>query len=73
MTEGDKAWILLACYVVTWDMVALLGDKETLSSSFARALDSPVRRWPTIAAWGYLTAHLFKAIPEKYDPLRRVR
>ena len=70
MTEGDKAWLLLACYVVTWDMVALQRDKETLSSSFARALDSPVRRWPTIAAWAYLTSYLFRLIPRKYDFLR---
>lgn len=71
LTEGDVAWIGLTAYVMTYDVTALATGHETLSKSFCKALDHPVRRWPTIAVWAYLTAHLFRLIPARWDPLRR--
>ncbi len=70
MTDGDKAWLGLAIYVVTYDALAQILKKETLSASFGKALDKPITRWPTIVAWTYLTGHLFRAIPPKWDPAR---
>lgn len=49
----------------------MLRGRETLSSSFARALDHPFRRWPTMVMWAFITAHLFRVIPKRFDPLRR--
>ena len=72
ITEGDKAWIGLAGYVVAYDAWAMITGRETLTSSFYRALDSPIRRWPTVMAWGYLTGHLFGAIPRRYDLMARM-
>ena len=70
-TTGDRAWVGLAAYIIAYDVFAGLTKRETLSMSFARALDAPVRRWPTIVMWVYITAHLFRLVPRRYDPLRR--
>ena len=70
-TAGDKAWMALAAGVTAYDAWAARTRHDTMSKSFARALDDPVRRWPTLAFWGYLTAHLVRVWPPKYDPLRR--
>jgi len=71
MTEGDRAWVGLLIYVAAYDTCAIIQGRETLSSSFARALQHPVRRWPTMVAWAYLTGHLFEILPREIDPLRR--
>ncbi len=70
MTEGDRAWTGLAAYVVAYDLWALLHGRETLSSSYYRATQHPVRKWPTVVVWLTLTLHLYHLIPERYDPLR---
>lgn len=70
MTSGDRAWVGLAVYVVVYDLYAVFSNNRTLSSAFWAAIDHPVRRWPTIMAWLYITGHLFRLIPAKYDPLR---
>ncbi len=72
MNDGDKAWLGLLVYVAGYDTYATLKNKPTLSMSFWAAIGSPVRRWPTIALWVYLTAHLFHLIPERFDPLRQL-
>ena len=69
-TYGDRAWFGLVAYIASYDLWAILSNKETLSMSFYNSLKHPIRRWPTIAVWSYITAHLFKLIPDKYDPLR---
>ena len=71
-SNGDKAWVGLAAYIAAYDLYAVATGNETMSMSFYRALKHPVRRWPTIAVWGYITCHLFKFIPDEYDPLRRL-
>lgn len=70
MTEGDTAWAGLLLYVVAYDAWAMLQGRETLSASYYRALQHPIRRWPTLLLWLVLTLHLFHIIPERFDPLR---
>ncbi len=65
---GTLGWLLLAGFVTAWDVFA----EETLSTAFWRAVRSPRKRWVVIAAWAYITVHLFHLIPEKVDPLRRL-
>lgn len=72
VTPGGAAWIGLAAYVTVYDVVAVLHNKDTLSEAFYCAVRHPKRRWPTVLAWTFITGHLFKVIPEKYDPLRRI-
>lgn len=69
LKSGTTGWVLLASFVVGWDIgVALRGGGETLSSSFRRALLHPKARWPVIVAWGITTAHLFGRLPRNLDP-----
>lgn len=71
-TPGDKAWVGLAAYVVAYDLYAVATKRDTMSMSFYNAIKCPKRRWPTILVWSYITCHLFKWIPDKADPLRRL-
>lgn len=70
-SEGDAAWLVLATYVAVYDAWAMRHGKETLSASYAKALASPARRWPTIMFHAMIVAHLQKVLPPKWDPLRR--
>jgi hypothetical protein len=70
LTPGGKAWIGLTLYVIAYDSYAVLTQKDTMSTAFLNAIKHPKKRWPVIAAWIYITTHLFKLIPEKIDPLR---
>lgn len=71
-TCGDKAWFGLVAYIITYDIWAAVTKKETLSTSFYNSLKHPIRKWPVILVWSYITAHLFKLIPDKFDPLREL-
>ena len=70
MTEGDTAWTGLLIYVILYDAWALIHGRETLSASYYRALQHPLRRWPTLLLHLILTLHLLHLIPERFDPLR---
>jgi len=70
-TSGDKAWMWLIGYILMYDVIASLTGRDTLSQSFARALEDPIRKWPTTLTLAYIVAHLMRFIPEKWDPLRR--
>lgn len=70
MTEGDTAWAGLLAYVIAYDLWAMTQGRETLSASYYRAIQHPLRRWPTVLLWLVLTLHLFRIIPERFDPLR---
>ena len=59
MTPGDRAWLGLLAYIVTYDAYALFRRRETLSQSFDRALRDPRRNVLTIAVWAGVTVHLF--------------
>jgi len=72
MTHGAKAWLGLMGYVAMYDGYAVLAQKDTMSQAFLGAVKHPYKRWPVIAAWIYITCHLFKFIPERVDPLRRI-
>ena len=70
-SPGDRAWMVLALGVLAFDTWAMLTGRDTMSQSYARALEDPRRRWPTLIFWGYLTGHLTRAVPREWDPLRR--
>ncbi len=57
--------------VVLYDLWAIANDKESMSQSYLRALNSP-RRWYTLGFWTYLNLHLTGTIPYRFDPLRRI-
>lgn len=68
LRSSTKGWLGLAAYVVAWDLLA----DETLSQGFADAWRHPRRRWQVLAAWAFITAHLFCALPAPLDPLRNL-
>lgn len=70
LKSGTKAWVGLAAYVLAWDAYAHYTGRETLSQAFYKGLSHPVKRWRVVILWVYVTAHLFKWIPDKWDPLR---
>lgn len=70
---GGIAWVLLACLIVAYDLGALHSQHHsTLSAAFYRA--SRKSRWKLLVTcfWLYLTAHLFRWVPYKFDILRRL-
>lgn len=69
-TDGERAWVGLVLYIVGYDVWAARNGRETLSMAFYNAIRHPIRRWPVIALWSYITAHLFKFLPDNLDPLR---
>jgi hypothetical protein len=70
MKSGTWAWAGLAVYVVLWDLYAVRTGRETLSSAFYKGLHHPVKRWRVVLLWTYITAHLFRWVPDRWDPLR---
>lgn len=67
---GLMAWAGLAAYVVAYDLVAVMAGVPTLSATFHRV--SRTRRWRLflVGFWAYLTAHLFRWLPPRYDLFR---
>lgn len=70
MKSGTWAWAGLAAYVVLWDLYAVRTGRETLSTAFYKGLTHPVKRWRVVLLWTYITAHLFRWVPDRWDPLR---
>lgn len=69
---GGVAWLVLAVYVAAYDMIALRSNKHsTLSATFYRFSSGKMGRPTLILFWFYLTSHLFRWIPKKYDIFRR--
>ena len=61
-SPADIAWLILAAEIAIFDYWAAYDKKknrDTMSQSFDRAMNDPVKRWPTALAWAYITAHLF--------------
>lgn len=57
--KAKHAWLGLAGYVVLADAYLIRRRRQTMSAAFYEAVRHPVRRWPVVAAWAYLTLHLF--------------
>lgn len=69
MKVRRSGWGLILAVVAGYDLWALKARRPTLSAEFLEAVRHPRRRWFVIAAWGYLTVHLFGILPRRYDPL----
>ncbi len=68
---GAAAWAGLATYVTVYDLIAMRKQKSTLSAAFYSFSSSKIGRPTLVLFWFYLTAHLFRWIPKKYDLFRR--
>jgi len=68
---GAAAWAGLAAYVMAYDVLAIKKHKTTLSIAFYSYSTTKSGRPLLILFWFYLTAHLFRWIPRKYDMFRR--
>ena len=68
---GAAAWAGLATYVTVYDLIAMKKQKSTLSAAFYSFSSSKIGRPTLVLFWFYLTAHLFRWIPKKYDLFRR--
>lgn len=75
LSPGAKKWGAL----VIWIGILEVLPGETLSTAHYRAvqgsLDKRARmrnRVPIVCAHGYIVAHLWGLVPQKYDPLSRL-
>lgn len=68
MRTSDRAWIVLASAIVTYEVVAQ--PDELMSEAVDRYLDS--RPWLTRLIVAVVAAHLLNLIPPQFDPLHRV-
>lgn len=65
LRPAGYAWAGLTIYVIVMDSMLIIqehrgkADYYTMSSAFRYALQHPVRRWPVILMWLFLTFHLF--------------
>ena len=66
--QGDRAWVILGCGVVAYELVA--ADEELLSEAADRWM---VRHpWLVRAVAFLLAAHVANAIQPRYDPVHRL-
>jgi hypothetical protein len=69
---GGWAWLLLAIYITIYDALAMRSGKHsTMSAAFYTFSSSKLGRPSLIIFWFYLTSHLFRWIPKRYDLFRR--
>ena len=68
MRTSDRAWIVLAASIVTYEVVAQ--PDELMSEAVDRYLES--RPWFTRIAVAIVSAHLLNIIPPKLDPLHQL-
>lgn len=68
---GAAAWLGLVTYVAAYDVFALRKKYPTLSAAFYTFSASRFRGIGLFLFWVYLSGHLFRWIPTKYDLLRR--
>ena len=71
LDNGHFAWGVLVGYIVFWDIFAMKQGKSTLSTAFYLFSSSRAGKPALISFWFYLTAHLFRWIPKRYDLFRR--
>lgn len=70
--SGSFGWAGLVGYVVLFDVLAVVLGGQTLSSAFYQASTKVRRRVFLFGVWGYLTAHLFRWLPKRWDLFRRL-
>ena len=68
---GGMAWMIMAAYIIAYDVFAMRTSRSTLSATFYKFSSSKLGRPSLILFWFYLTSHLFRWIPKKYDLFRR--
>lgn len=68
MRASDRAWIILAAGIATYEVVAQ--PDELLSEAVDRYLEA--RPWFTRLLVAVVSAHLLNLIPPKIDPLHRI-
>jgi len=65
-------WVALGIIFLVWEVLAVLGRVESLTSWYRGALDTRLRRIVSIAAWMTVLAHLHT--PDRWqhlDPIDR--
>jgi|APSaa5957512493_1039668.scaffolds.fasta_scaffold327254_1 hypothetical protein len=67
MKGGSRGWGLLVFVVIVFDAWAIARQKETMSEAFARGIKSPAGVLVLGGIWTYVTAHLFRVLPEWLD------
>lgn len=67
LSPGTAGWVSVGAVVVAAEIM----DARTMSEAFRMASRHPVGGPVIFASWAVLTAHLFGAIPPKYDPFHR--
>jgi hypothetical protein len=66
-------WFLLLVVVVGTDVIAALNNKDSLTSTFRRAVAETGWRWPVLVIIVLLVAHLYMPPSlRRYDPLDRL-
>lgn len=66
-------WFLLLVVVVGTDVIAALNNKDSLTSTFRRAVAETGWRWPVLVIVVLLVAHLYMPPSlRRYDPLDRL-
>lgn len=66
---GWVGWCGLALYVGAWD---LSSKTQTMSSAFAPVGHYRHGKPIYLFIWTFLTLHLMRIIPERFDPLRQL-
>ncbi len=64
---GWLGWAVLFAWVAAFDVCP---RTETMSSWFAP--NGTHGRKPMLVLWAFITAHLLRLIPDRFDPLRRL-
>lgn len=70
--HGERAWFALVAGVVAYDAYAFRYKHATMSTAFYELSRNWRGKVLLSAVWALLTVHLFRVVPERFDPLRMV-
>jgi hypothetical protein len=68
--HGERAWFALVAGVVAYDAYAFRYKHATMSKAFYELSRNWRGKVLLSVVWAVLTAHLFRMLPERFDPLR---
>jgi len=68
---GIPAWGVIGLYAILYDILAARKGHRTLSAAFYAVSSSKYGRPGLVGFWVYLSAHLFRALPKRFDLFRR--